>query len=276
MAMRSAFSRANRDLYSAMYRGQSAEFVGRMRRKYAALRGFPMTMPEGLRLLGAVIDNSDPDTSLPNIEHAYQAARAARRLRPDDAMFQVATLIHDVGKIVTLFDEVPDWATVGDTFVVGEALPRTAPFHQLAPPRVVAPLPGGGGDAGGGLANALVSWGHDEYMFQVLRQNSAAHALPPRYWNAIRFHSLYAWHTHGYYRHLMSPADHATLRDVQALNACDLYSKDDLDPVGATERERFDTLLSAVFPEPLCWLPADASPPAAERCILEPIVLASL
>ena len=50
-------------------------------------------------------------------------------------------------------------------------------------------------------------FGHDEYMYQVLKHNSCT--IPEKGLNMVRFHSFYPWHNHeaysrwgfGNYRH---------------------------------------------------------------------------
>ena len=39
-----------------------------------------------------------------------------------------------------------------------------------------------------------MSWGHDEYMYQVLKNHPTC-TLPDEGLYAIRFHSFYPWHT---------------------------------------------------------------------------------
>lgn len=63
-----------------------------------------------------------------------------------------------------------------------------------------------------GLDNLLLSWGHDEYMFQVLKHNKST--LPQQALNIIRFHSFYPWHSSGDYEHLMKPEDEETKKWV--------------------------------------------------------------
>jgi inositol oxygenase len=61
-----------------------------------------------------------------------------------------------------------------------------------------------------GLEQLTLSWGHDEYMYQVLKHNKSS--LPQQGLNIIRFHSFYPWHSSssGDYEHLMKPEDEDT------------------------------------------------------------------
>lgn len=56
-----------------------------------------------------------------------------------------------------------------------------------------------------GLQNLMMSWGHDEYMYRVLKHNKST--LPEIAKCIIRYHSFYPWHTSGDYEHLMKPED---------------------------------------------------------------------
>ena len=240
-----------------MYENQTAAHARRRRRQFTALADAWASPLEMLLRLDTFVDPSDPDTALPNSEHAYQAAAMARRLRPDDPYFQVAALIHDIGKVLLLPDgPAPDhepWETVGDTFIVGEPLPTSSPCYDSSPlhARKQARMY----PVGCGLRNVDISWGHDEYLFRVLEGNAHLHSLPPEYCQAIRLHSLYPWHTDGAYRHLMDARDRETLPLVNDLNQCDLYSKNDV-VVDETARLYFNRLLEIVFPHCIAWAPA--------------------
>ena len=75
---------------------------------------------EAMEFLNTLVDDSDPDTDLNQIEHLVQVAEAMRR-DGKPRWFILTGLIHDLGKILCLFDE-PQWAVVGDTFPVGCAI----------------------------------------------------------------------------------------------------------------------------------------------------------
>ena len=48
---------------------------------------------------------------------------------PDDKEYQLIGLIHDLGKVLFTFGE-PDYAVVGDTYVVGCKLPKTMVYYN--------------------------------------------------------------------------------------------------------------------------------------------------
>lgn len=56
-----------------------------------------------------------------------------------------------------------------------------------------------------GITALTMSWGHDEYMYHVLKHNGSA--LPDEACHIIRYHSFYPWHSSGDYAHLAQPQD---------------------------------------------------------------------
>ena len=64
-----------------------------------------MNIHNALVSLSDFIDDSDPDTDMPNIVHAFQTAEAIRLDYPDLDWFHVTGLIHDLGKVKKI--EVP-------------------------------------------------------------------------------------------------------------------------------------------------------------------------
>ena len=64
-----------------------------------------------------------------------------------------------------------------------------------------------------GLHKILMSFGHDEYLYQTLVRNGST--LPPASLYIIRFHSFYPWHTGNAYDHLCSDEDREMMTWVQ-------------------------------------------------------------
>lgn len=60
---------------------------------------FKMTIKDALIKLNDLYDESDPDTDLPNIVHAFQTAEKVREAHPDLDWFHLTGLIHDLGKV---------------------------------------------------------------------------------------------------------------------------------------------------------------------------------
>lgn len=64
-----------------------------------------------------------------------------------------------------------------------------------------------------GLGKVLMSFGHDEYMYQVLVGNGTT--LPDEALYMVRYHSFYPWHTSGAYDHLCNDKDRKMLEWIR-------------------------------------------------------------
>lgn len=187
-----------------------------------------MTVWEGLEKLNKLLDDSDPDTELSQIDHALQTAEAIRR-DGKPRWFQLVGLIHDLGKLLYFFDSRGQWDVVGDTFPVGCKFLKRIIFPDSFKnnPDFLNPLYNtkyGIYSKHCGLDKVMLSWGHDEYMYHVAKKNST---LPPEALAMIRYHSFYPWHQELAYSYLMDEHDKEMLKAVKAFNSYDLYSKID-------------------------------------------------
>ncbi|KFQ94330.1 Inositol oxygenase, partial [Nipponia nippon] len=170
--------------------------------------------------------------------------------------FHLVGLLHDLGKVLALFGE-PQWAVVGDTFPVGckvqkSVVFRDSTFHDnpdIRDPRYSTEY--GMYQPRCGLENVLMSWGHDEYMYRVMKFNNFA--LPKEAFYMVRFHSFYPWHTHGDYRHLCTEEDLRMLPWVRELNKFDLYTKQEELPDVQQLRGYYQSLIDKYCPGQLCW-----------------------
>ena len=163
------------------------------------------------------VDVSDPDIELPNLVHLYQTAEGIRAKGLPDWL-QLAGFIHDLGKCIYLKGRKEDgttldtqWGIVGDTFVVGAELPDVLVYPEFNKLNADSDKPQYAGrvgmyEEGCGLDQCLISYGHDEYLYQVLTENKNCR-LPREALYCIRYHSLYPWHTHGAYTRLESAYD---------------------------------------------------------------------
>ena len=59
---------------------------------------------QALERLNNLIDESDPDSDMPNIVHAFQTAERIRQAHPDHDWFHLTGLIHDLGKVIHNFN----------------------------------------------------------------------------------------------------------------------------------------------------------------------------
>jgi inositol oxygenase len=240
-----------REFYRLNHAHQTLDFVRGKRAEYLPLRRRRMGVWEAFAALAELVDDSDPDLEATQLDHALQTAEA---LRADGAprWLVLTGLIHDLGKVLCLFGE-PQWAVVGDTFPVGCAFdPRVVHADLFAAnpdartPAYTTPL--GVYAPGCGLDGVTLSWGHDEYLYHVVRDHLPAPALA-----IIRYHSFYAWHREGAYAGLAAPADAEKLPAVRRFNPYDLYSKSEERPEWPALRPYYEALVAEHLPAELQW-----------------------
>lgn len=226
--------RAVREHYRKMRMNQTVEYVQRMKEKYLTFDK-PMHVWEAMEKLNVLVDVSDPDLTLPNVHHLIQTAEGAREDGQPDWL-QLVGLIHDLGKVMYLWgcdedgtSEKEQWGLVGDIFVVGCKIPGTVvypEFNTLNPdmhdPRYNTET--GMYEVGCGLDNCQLAWGHDEYLYQVLKHHPE-NKIPEEGMVDIRYHSFYPWHTGNSYAALESPRDEQYKEGVRKFNQYDLYTK---------------------------------------------------
>jgi inositol oxygenase len=191
-----------------------------------------MTVWEALEKLDTFVDECDPDTQESQLTHLLQTAEALRNDGKPRWM-QLVGLIHDLGKLLFFYGAKGQWDVVGDTFPVGCAFDDRIVFgtdsfrnnedydHEVYKTKFGIYSPGIG------LDNVMLSWGHDEYLYHVVKDQST---LPAEGLAMIRYHSFYPWHREGAYRELMNEKDEAMLKAVLEFNPYDLYSKSDAPP----------------------------------------------
>jgi inositol oxygenase len=240
-----------REFYRINHANQTRDFVLAKKQQYGALNMRRMTVWEAMEFLNTLVDDSDPDTDLSQIDHCLQSAEAARRDGHPRWMIMTA-LVHDLGKILCLYGE-PQWAVVGDTFPVGCAWSDKIVFHEFfaANPDRQVPLYQtlhGVYEPGCGLDQIDLSWGHDEYLYHVMKPH-----LPPEALAIIRYHSFYPWHREGAYAHFMNDTDRRLLPFVQKFNPYDLYSKSNEKPDLKKLRPYYDELINEFAPGSLAW-----------------------
>jgi inositol oxygenase len=240
-----------KEFYRQNHRHQTRDFVLAKKAEYLPLRKKTMGIWQAMEYLNTLVDDSDPDTDLSQIEHLLQSAEAIRA-DGHPPWFVLTGLIHDLGKILCLFGE-PQWAVVGDTFPVGCAYSDKVVFPEFFADNPDARMPAyqtpcGVYEPGCGLDRVDLSWGHDEYLYHVVKDH-----LPDPALYMIRYHSFYAGHKEGAYGQLMSDKDREMFRWVRAFNPYDLYSKAAARPDVATLRPYYESLIAEYFPPTLAW-----------------------
>lgn len=240
-----------REFYRLNHTYQTFDFVQQKRQQYLSLSKTKMGIWEAMEYLNSLVDDSDPDIDLPQIEHLLQTAEAIRSDgRP--RWFILAGLIHDLGKILCLWGE-PQWAVVGDTFPVGCRFSEKIVFseafadnpdmhHELYQSEL------GIYQEHCGLDQVFLSWGHDEYLYHVVKDY-----LPDSALSMIRYHSCYPVHREGAYGYLMNDVDYERMKWVNAFNRYDLYTKRDERMDVAGLRPFYQSLIEEYFPAKLNW-----------------------
>lgn len=239
------------EFYRLNHQNQTLAFVLEKKREFVPRTKRTMGVWEAMEFLNTLVDDSDPDTDLSQIEHLLQCAEAIRA--DGHPRWMILTgLIHDLGKILCLFGE-PQWAVVGDTFPVGCRYSDTIVFPEFFadnPDSQVAEYQTECGiyQPNIGLDQVHLSWGHDEYLYHVVKEY-----LPEEGLAMIRYHSFYPAHREGAYTHLMNARDHNLMDWVRRFNPYDLYSKSHERPDVARLRPFYEELIAEYFPPQLAW-----------------------
>lgn len=219
--------------YKKSRMNQNIEYVNKMFLKYLTFER-KMTLDYVFEKLEKFVDISDPDVTIPNYYHGLQTAEAIRKDGLPD-WFQLLGLIHDIGKIIYLWGEDNDgttikeqWGIVGDTFILGCKIPETIVYPEfnilnedMKNDKYNTEL--GIYEEGCGLDSVTCSWGHDEYLYRILKYNNCN--LPEEALYIIRFHSLYVYHKENEYQKLMNQKDIDMKPLLQKFNKYDLYTK---------------------------------------------------
>ncbi|XP_057381744.1 inositol oxygenase-like [Daphnia carinata] len=241
--------------YKLMHTYQTTEFAQGKLNEWCKFDRFSSTIMEALERLNNLVDESDPDSDLPNIVHAFQTAERIRESHPDRDWFHLTGLIHDLGKVMAFYE--PQWAVVGDTFVCGAAFApsivyRSNTFDEnpdLNDPRYNTEY--GIYFPKCGLDKVTMSWGHDEYLYRVLRNHGTT--LPDEALYMVRYHSFYPWHSGGDYMHLCSERDLQMLPWVREFNEFDLYTKSDSIPDVKALTPYYQSLIDKYIPGIVLW-----------------------
>jgi inositol oxygenase len=240
-----------REFYRLNHRYQTLDFVRNKKREYLALSRRTMGVWEAMEFLNRLVDDSDPDIELSQLEHLLQTAEAIRA-DGHPRWFVLTGLIHDLGKVLCLFGE-PQWAVVGDTFPVGCAFSDRIVFHDFFADNPDSRVPAyqtacGVYEEGCGLDQVHLSWGHDEYLYHVVKDH-----LPEEALYMIRYHSFYPAHRENAYGHLMNDHDREMFAWVRAFNPYDLYSKSGVRPDVERLRPYYEELIAEYFQATLRW-----------------------
>jgi inositol oxygenase len=240
-----------KEFYRLNHRYQTVEFVRRKREEFLSLERRTLGIAAALQNLNTLVDDSDPDTDLPQIAHAMQTAESIRG-DGHPRWFILVGLIHDLGKALCQWGE-PQWAVVGDTFPVGCRFSDKIVFAEFFVDNPDATNPQyqtetGIYGEGCGLDDVLMSWGHDEYVYHVTRNY-----LPLEAQYILRYHSFYPGHREGAYAQLMNDQDREYFRWVKKFNPYDLYTKSSHPPDVEKLWPYYRDLIAEFFPDEIAW-----------------------
>lgn len=235
-----------KEFYRLNHTHQTYDFVMQKRAEYLQFNRKEMPIWDAFTFLNQLVDDSDPDTDLDQLQHLLQTSEAIRRDGHPDWMV-LTGLLHDMGKVLCLFGE-PQWAVVGDTFPVGckhsDKIVYPEFFQYNADSTdsryntkygVYSP--------NCGLRNVHMSWGHDEYVYQMMKDH-----LPEQGLYMLRYHSFYAQHREHAYEHLMDEHDHEMFKFVDLFNPYDLYSKNPNPPDWKALKPYYEDLVAKYLP----------------------------
>jgi inositol oxygenase len=238
-----------REFYRLNHRYQTFDFVQQKKAEFLSFDKKEMSVWDAFQFLNQLVDDSDPDTDLDQFQHLLQTSEAIRADGHPDWMV-LAGLFHDMGKVLCLFGE-PQWAVVGDTFPVGCAW-----SDKIVYPEFFRDNPDflneqyqtryGIYSPGCGLRQVQLSWGHDEYIYHIMKDY-----LPEPALYMLRYHSFYAQHREDAYEHLMDEHDHEMFKWVRLFNPYDLYSKNPTPPDWTQLRPYYEELVAKYLPATL-------------------------
>ncbi len=277
------------DTYVLMFQYQSKKYASNMKRMYLEPPFVNRSIMSMMNRLDDIKDESDPDTTSSQLIHSYQTAESLSHTiiypqnhQPLKSLFSpsewnsipleyrskypekifnlvydkewlpLVGFIHDLGKILVLpeLGQLPQWSVVGDTFPIGAPLDNNFPFSHLCNN---IDLSNNIYNDSCGFDSMLFSWGHDEYMAQVLERNYTK--LPPEAVYLIRYHSFYSWHSprngsRGYTRYA-SEHDWNMLPLLKLFSQSDLYSKKDFKISIPECEKKYKKLITDYFRNPI-------------------------
>ena len=238
-----------KEFYRLNHQYQTYDFVLQKEEEYLKFDKREMTLWEAVEFLNTLIDDSDPDIDLDQTQHLLQTSEAIRADGHPD-WFILTGFLHDLGKVLCLFGE-PQWAVVGDTFPVGCHF-----SDKIVYPEFFSANPDSSDERYNtkygtyqpncGLKNVHMSWGHDEYLYHIMKPH-----LPESALYMIRYHSFYAQHREEAYNHLLDKHDMEMFKWVRAFNPYDLYSKSPIAPNVKELRPYYEDLASKFLPDTL-------------------------
>ncbi|OQR92997.1 inositol oxygenase [Achlya hypogyna] len=203
-----------------MRKYQTMAFARAQRQRFATLDRAVWSIDDACRALLALYGEAHCRCDSRVLKHMLHDAEAVRAAGHPDWL-QLIVFLRGLGLLFLLWaDEdtvklrstsVAQWLHATPTWATGRPIPDTiahAALNELNPDHS---KPSATYEAHGGLAQVIMPWTPEEYMYHVLLGNDAS--LPEDALPALRYFSCDVWHTHEAYTDLASPAD----GDVQDL-----------------------------------------------------------
>ncbi|KAJ6042757.1 uncharacterized protein N7446_013823 [Penicillium canescens] len=235
-----------KNFYAQQHTLQTVAFNLKARHDFHNKTRAHMTVWEAMEKLNTFVDECDPDTQESQVTHLLHYPQ-----RGKPRWMQLVGLIHDLGKLLFFFGAQGQWDVVGDTFPVGcafddriifgtESFKNNEDFENE-----IYRTKFGIYSPGCGLDNVMLAWGHDEYLYHIVKDQST---IPDEGLAMIRYHSFYPWHRENAYHEFMNEHDKKMLEAVRAFNPYDLYSKSDEVPNVEELKPYYLELIDEYFP----------------------------
>ncbi len=245
------FQSNKEDFYRRHHQAQTLQTATELRDKYAARIIGKATVWDRLMSLRNVNDESDSDLEgMTQLGHALQTANA---IAADDLSedWIILGLIHDMGKIIQSYGEKPEFV-VGDVYPVGCQFGHSIVYYDFlkANPDWEHPVYStkyGIYNPACGLENVTMSFGHDEYLYQLTKD-----IIPYEVAWTIRHHSFQSVAED--YTHLMDERD-KELREthMKQFMRYDLYTKNPKKVGKQNNLKYYQEIIERRFPEPMEW-----------------------
>lgn len=238
-----------KEFYRLNHTFQTYEFAKAKQENFLKFDKKEMSIWDAVDFLNTLIDDSDPDTSMDQLQHLLQTSESIRQDGHPD-WFVLTGFMHDLGKVLCLFGE-PQWAVVGDTFPTGCKHSDKIVYSEFFDENPDSKDPRyntkyGIYEPNCGLDNVQMSWGHDEYIYRIMKPY-----IPEEGLYMLRYHSFYSQHREKAYDHLMNAHDHEMFKWVDKFNPYDLYSKVPVPPNVNELRPYYEELVAKYLPATL-------------------------
>ncbi len=244
------FQSSKDNFYRRHHRTQTLAKSTELRDKYARKIIGKATVWDRLMDLARVNDESDADLEgMTQLGHSLQTTDSITSAGLNEDWI-ILGLIHDMGKIIQSNGEKPEFV-VGDVYPVGCRFGKSIVYYDYLKENPdwdhpVYSTKNGIYSEGCGLENVVMSFGHDEYLYGVIKD-----LVPHEVAWTIRHHSFQSVAED--YTHLMNDRD-KELREthMKVFMQHDLYSKNQF-TASVDKMNYYKELIQSRFPDPIEW-----------------------